>query len=144
MIIYFNAPSGISGDMLVSSLIDAGVDFEYLKSNIDLLGLDVEIGIKEKTVNGIKAKSFVVDVLHHHHNNDQGHHHHRTFKDIKKLLQESKLQETVKDLSLKIFEKIAKARQLSMVWTLKRLRFMKWALMIQLWILSLFRSVWSI
>ncbi|WAM33021.1 LarC family nickel insertion protein [Caldicellulosiruptor morganii] len=109
MIIYFNAPSGISGDMLVSSLIDAGVDFEYLKSNIDLLGLDVEIGIKEKTVNGIKAKSFVVDVLHHHHNNDQGHHHHRTFKDIKKLLQESKLQETVKDLSLKIFEKIAKA-----------------------------------
>jgi len=108
MIIYFDAPSGIAGDMLVSSLIDAGVDFEYIKSNIDLLGLDVEIDLKEKMVNGIKAKNFVVNVLQHHHD-DCAHYHHRTFKDIKKLLQESKLPEAVKDLSIRIFKKIAKA-----------------------------------
>lgn len=106
MVIYFDAPSGISGDMLVGSLIDAGVDFGYIKSNIDLLGLDVEIEVKEKMVNGIKTKRFVVNVLNHHHDHD---HHHRTFKDIKRLLQESKLSEFVKDLSFKIFEKIAKA-----------------------------------
>lgn len=109
MIIYFDAPSGIAGDMLVSSLIDAGVDFEYIKSNIALLGLDVEIGIKEKIVNGIKAKNFFVDVVPHHHHDEHSHHHHRTFRDIKKLLQESKLPERVKELSIKIFEKIAKA-----------------------------------
>ena len=62
MFIYFDAPSGIAGDMLVASLIDAGVDFEYIQKNIDILGLDVELSFKEKLVNGIKSKMFIVNI----------------------------------------------------------------------------------
>lgn len=108
MILYFDAPAGIAGDMLVASLIDAGVDFEYIKSNINLLGLDVELEVKEKVVNGIKTKNFIVNThksehpLEAHH-----HHHHRTFKDIKELISNSSLNQNVKEMSIKIFEKIA-------------------------------------
>jgi len=110
MILYFDAISGVAGDMLVASLIDCGVDFEYIKSNISLLKLDVELSVEEKFVNGIKAKRFIVNTNSHSHEHlSDSTHHHRTFKDIKKMLIESSLPETVKEMSIKIFEKIALA-----------------------------------
>ncbi|KUK14695.1 MAG: pyridinium-3,5-bisthiocarboxylic acid mononucleotide nickel chelatase [bacterium] len=107
MILYFDAKSGVAGDMLVASLIDAGVDFEYLLSEIGSLKLEVEIKLEENFVNGIRAKRFIVkskEKAHHHH-----HHHHRTYKDIVRLIEESSLSGEVKDLSLRIFEVIAQA-----------------------------------
>ncbi len=102
MIIYFDAKSGIAGDMLVASLIDAGVDFDYIVSNVKKLGLDVELDLKEKYVNGIRSKRFIVK-------EGKGHHHHRSFKDIKDLIMSSGLSNGVKDLSMRIFERIAQA-----------------------------------
>lgn len=110
MILYFDAISGLAGDMLVASLIDCGVDFEYIKSAISLLKLDVELSVEEKFVNGIKAKRFIVNTQSHEHDHhSDSTHHHRTFKDIKKMLIESSLPEAVKEMSIKIFEKIALA-----------------------------------
>ncbi|MCS7233142.1 MAG: nickel pincer cofactor biosynthesis protein LarC [Synergistetes bacterium] len=101
MIIYFDAKSGVAGDMLVASLIDAGVDFGYLLSGIESLGLKVKVSLEEKSVNGIKAKRFIVKASEEHH--------HRSFKDIVRLIERSSLDDGVKGLSLKIFEKIAQA-----------------------------------
>lgn len=110
MIIYFDAPSGIAGDMLVASLIDAGVDFEYVKENIESLNLDVKLELEEKFVNGIRAKRFIVSSHNdNHHHNHVHNDHHRSFKDIKELIKGSSLNENVKELSVEIFEKIAQA-----------------------------------
>lgn len=103
MIIYFDCISGVSGDMLVSSLIDAGVDFQIIKDNISQLNLDVDINVKDVDVNGIKAKKFNVILQNHHH------HHHRKFQIIKEMIINSKLNDNIKSLSIKIFEKIASA-----------------------------------
>ncbi|WAM31819.1 nickel pincer cofactor biosynthesis protein LarC [Caldicellulosiruptor naganoensis] len=110
MIICFDVLTGIAGDMLVASLVDAGVDFEYIKSNIDLLGLDVKLELKEKFVNGIKAKNFIVNTHEKkRHFGNYHRHYHRTFKDIKELILKSSLNQNVKEMSIKIFEKIAQA-----------------------------------
>ena len=39
-ILYFDASSGVSGDMFVGALIDAGADIEIIRSHIDSLGLE--------------------------------------------------------------------------------------------------------
>lgn len=102
MILYFDAKSGVAGDMLVASLIDAGVDFEYVASGISSLGLNIKLALEEKLVSGIKAKRFVVELL-------QRPHHHRSFRDIVRLIKESSLEEEVKRLSIQVFERIAQA-----------------------------------
>lgn len=103
MIVYFDAKSGLAGDMLVASLVDAGVDFEYVSSGIASLGLKIDIALEERVVNGIRAKRFVVK------RKEEGHHHHRSFRDIVKLIEGSKLDRKVKDLAISVFEKIAQA-----------------------------------
>lgn len=102
MILYFDAKSGVAGDMLIASLIDAGVDFEYVASGISSLGLNLDLDLEEKSINGIRAKRFVVKV-------SERQHHHRSFRDIVKLIEESPLEDKVKRLSIQTFQKIAQA-----------------------------------
>lgn len=46
---------------------------------------------------------------HHGYSHEGGEHHHRSFKDIRELIEDSALDQNVKDLSLKIFYNVAKA-----------------------------------
>ncbi|KAB8137604.1 LarC family nickel insertion protein [Gracilibacillus oryzae] len=46
---------------------------------------------------------------HHNHTHDHGHHHHRTYKDIVALIESSDLDQSVKELALKIFKVIGEA-----------------------------------
>lgn len=46
---------------------------------------------------------------HYEHSHEGGEHHHRSFKDIRELIEDSALDQNVKDLSLKIFYNVAKA-----------------------------------
>lgn len=102
MLLYFDVSSGIAGDMLVASLVDAGVDFEYVRSGVISLGLDVELELKEKLVNGIRTKRFIVERKSEHHC-------HRSLRDIMEIIDRSDLPESVKELSYRIFERIAQA-----------------------------------
>ncbi len=138
-ILYYDCFSGISGDMNLGSLIDLGVDPNYLKEELRKINIDDEFElVVEKSIKmgitGTKAKVILKnsDKAHHHgehshshnhshshdhthshnENNSHGRHEHththdRNFMDIKKIIVESKLNERVKELSLKIFEKIA-------------------------------------
>ncbi|CUS92101.1 nickel insertion protein, partial [Candidatus Kryptonium thompsonii] len=55
-IAYFDAFSGISGDMTIGAFVDAGVDFEELKSEIQKLNLkNYEIGVRKIVRHGISA-----------------------------------------------------------------------------------------
>lgn len=86
--LYFDCFSGISGDMTIAALLDAGGNFSRLEAELKKLNIEEEYKLKVSAVNknGITATKF--DVLlpaesHHHHHHEQehthdyhGHHHH--------------------------------------------------------------------
>jgi hypothetical protein len=99
---YFDCFSGISGDMTLGALIDLGVDIDFLKKELKKLGLSgYEITADHVECNHIGAIDVTVVVKEEQH--------HRSLSDITRLLERSKLNENVKQLSTKIFTNLAKA-----------------------------------
>jgi uncharacterized protein (TIGR00299 family) protein len=61
---YLDAFSGLSGDMLVGALLDAGVDFKNLEGALASLPLKgARLSCRRKTVSGIAAIKFDVEVM---------------------------------------------------------------------------------
>ncbi len=101
-IIYFNSYSGISGDMVLGSLLDLlNDDNAFIKKLSELNISDYKISVNDVKKQGIKGKSVDVTVLHHVHG--------RHFKNIQDLILNSNLSQKVKQLSIDIFYEIAKA-----------------------------------
>jgi uncharacterized protein (TIGR00299 family) protein len=86
-IAYFDAPSGISGDMTVGALLDAGGDrlpIERLRSTLALLPVHgFGISLERVEVGGVPAASFKVAIEHHGHD----HHEHRDWKHIRAMIE---------------------------------------------------------
>lgn len=100
-IAYFDCFSGISGDMILGALIDAGLDSKELESELGKLKIS---GFKlrmEKTVRkGISGTKFSVDINERHVE--------RHLKDIIEIVDQSDLGDEVKNLSKKIFKELAR------------------------------------
>ena len=58
---YFDAFSGISGDMTVGALLDAGADWPALESALRSLRLDATFRLYKTKRRGIAASKFCVD-----------------------------------------------------------------------------------
>ncbi len=103
-ILYFDCFSGISGDMVLGAMTDAGVDIEAVRNELkklNLSGYKLRISnVKRKGIKGIKV-DVVVDKKRHFH--------HTSYKDIKRLIERSKLSKRIKEDSLRIFKNIAEA-----------------------------------
>jgi uncharacterized protein (TIGR00299 family) protein len=116
-ILYFDCFSGISGDMTLSAFIDLGVKPEQLVGELKKLPLEGwELRVSDVSKHGIKAKH--VDVItaeksHEHKRLHQFHrphsHEHRTMADITALIAKSGITVKAKDLSEKIFMRLAVA-----------------------------------
>ncbi len=101
-IAYFDCFSGISGDMTVGALLDAGLKIETLEKELKKLGLSgYQLEVKKVVKKGISATQFKVKIK------EEGVE--RRFKDILTILEESKLDEEIKKETKKIFFKIAQA-----------------------------------
>ncbi|MDD5722541.1 MAG: nickel pincer cofactor biosynthesis protein LarC [Syntrophales bacterium] len=110
-ILYYDCFSGISGDMNLGAMIDLGVDAEYLREElkkINLRGYRLKIyKTSRKSITGTK-----VDVLldgHHDNDNHLHHHDHRNLSDIKQMIEGSGLNDRIKEWSMEIFMRVAKA-----------------------------------
>ena len=114
-VLYFDCASGISGDMTLGALVDAGVELNYLKQQLRLLGIDDEFEIRQRRVvkNGVSANKIDVVLKHHHHHHqrhDHEHHHHgRNFDQIKALITQSGLPDNVKAMAVNMFLAVGKA-----------------------------------
>lgn len=90
--LYLDCFAGISGDMTIGALLDAGLDFEFLKSELAKLGVaGYELSLTRVDRSGINAAKFDVALIeqvqtthshhhhdhhHHEHSHEQHHHHH--------------------------------------------------------------------
>ncbi|MBI4514813.1 MAG: nickel pincer cofactor biosynthesis protein LarC [Deltaproteobacteria bacterium] len=105
-ILYFDAFSGISGDMTVGALLALGVPIEQLRAELQRLPLEgYEIAAESVQVNGITATQFTVQVQHA---GEPGHHH-RPFRAIRELIGASSLTTPVKEAAMRIFARLAEA-----------------------------------
>ncbi|MFC1891114.1 nickel pincer cofactor biosynthesis protein LarC [Thermodesulfobacteriota bacterium] len=101
-IAYLDCFSGISGDMFLGGLLDAGLPFSSLKKAIETLGISgYSLESKQDMKNDLSATRFTVNVEH-------GEHTHRGLSDIKKIIEQGGLSDNVKKKSIRIFESIAR------------------------------------
>jgi uncharacterized protein (TIGR00299 family) protein len=99
---YFDCFSGISGDMFIAALLDAGLEFNALQDGLKTLGLaDVELKSTKVTRKNISAVKF--DVI------DNSKKVYRHLPDLNRIVDESGLQESVKEQARKVFLRIAEA-----------------------------------
>jgi uncharacterized protein (TIGR00299 family) protein len=104
-ILYLDCFSGISGDMTVAALADAGADRNYIEEELKRIKLEpFTLEWNRVIKRGISSLKF--DVIP-----DPGHppQHHRHYSDIVQMIEQAGFQERVTAISLAIFEKIAAA-----------------------------------
>lgn len=102
---YFDCFAGASGDMILGSLLDAGLELARLKEEIAKLRLshyDIDVRkVSKKGIGGSQALVLVDEDYHHHH--------HRHLHDIENIIGGSDLAENVKKQSLAVFNRLAQA-----------------------------------
>lgn len=102
-IAYLDCFSGISGNMMVGALLDAGMPLEYLAAELKKLSLSsYKLIDKEVAKHGIRARYFNVDV-------SKWFQPARNFNDIREIIENSLLSEPVKQRSLAVFSRLAAA-----------------------------------
>jgi len=135
-IVYFDCFAGISGDMILGSLIDLGLDPDALAEELHKLPLDgyrLEFSRTRKV--GIQAAQFKVILSgshgehladsefrevelpggssdahsHDHESHEHGSHEHRSLHEILALIESSELSFQVKSTAMHIFNRLAEA-----------------------------------
>jgi len=105
-IISYDCFSGISGDMNLGAMIDLGIEKSFLINELNKLNLKGwELIVQKDQRHGITGTKVTVKQTRHEHV-------HRHLSDIKKIINDSSLDLKTKDLSVKIFMKIAEAEAL--------------------------------
>lgn len=101
--------------MIVGALLDCGLEFDFLKDELAKLGISgYDLSLTRVDRSGISSSKFDVhlhhDHSHDHHDHHHHHHHdHRGLTEIKRMIGESHLSDTVKERSLTIFQRIGEA-----------------------------------
>lgn len=103
-IAYFDCYSGISGDMTLGALVDAGADPAALAREVAKLGLGgYELRFEPAAQHGITGTRAVVS-LHEGHD-----HHHRHLSDILSIISSSPLSPRVKEQASGVFKLLGEA-----------------------------------
>lgn len=133
--LYFDCFSGISGDMTVGALRDLGVEETVFQEALAALNLGDEFHFHFRRDSRQNITGWKFDVhthdhhpadhahSHDHHHGGEGHHHHheshthshddhvhgRNHREIRELIEASKLTDSVKERVLSVFRRIAEA-----------------------------------
>jgi len=109
---YLDCFSGLSGDMFLGSLLDAGLSLEQLKQCLQTLPFHgYELALRRETRNQISGSRFVVrpDEAHNKkHGHKNSNHKNRGLKDIREVIDRGDLTDSVKKKSMTIFESLAR------------------------------------
>lgn len=125
MIGYLDLPSGISGDMFLGCLLDAGWPIEQLRATLANLHLPDAAVVEARSVMKGPFRATRADVrlpeptgttTHEHHahgphthTHEHASHAHRNLNDIRRIIRESNLAGVVKEKSIAVFTRLANA-----------------------------------
>lgn len=99
---YFDCFSGISGDMIIGALLDAGLHLDDLNFGLKQLNLPkFEIRADKVLKQNVSATQFSLNIA------DQKKH--RSLSDLHKIVEDADLDHDIKDKAMKIFLRIAEA-----------------------------------
>ena len=102
-VLYIDAFSGVSGDMLLGALLDAGLSLAALQAELDKLDLPgYELEMEQVQSHGLTGTQ-----LHVH--NTLGEHPARHLHDIEQLIDDSALSEKVKKQSMAVIKRLGRA-----------------------------------
>ena len=99
---YFDCFAGISGDMTLGALVDAGLSFAALKSELDKLSVR-EFTLSQRRVEKHGIAGTKIDV------NAREGHVHRHLKDVLEIIDNSAISASVKEKAACVFQKLAEA-----------------------------------
>lgn len=104
MIGYLDLPSGLSGDMLLGCLVDAGWPVEALRETIGQLDLPVEEwAVSARSVMKGPLRATLVEVRA-----AEGHHH-RHLRHVREIIEAGDLSDTIKRRAIAVFTRLAEA-----------------------------------
>jgi uncharacterized protein (TIGR00299 family) protein len=98
---HFDCFSGISGDMMLGALIDAGVDADAIRQGIASLGLPITLEIEKVRKGGFAATYVHVEAPEENT--------HRFLPDVEEILNRGSLTAKQRELALRIFRRLAEA-----------------------------------
>ena len=100
-IAYFDCFSGASGDMILGSLIDAGLNPQGLREKLKKLRIPtVRLKVKRVLKGGLSATQVIVEGKGEKR-------HHRTLQEILRIVNRSSLEPEIKEKSKEVFERSA-------------------------------------
>ncbi|MGZ3495905.1 MAG: nickel pincer cofactor biosynthesis protein LarC, partial [Thermodesulfobacteriota bacterium] len=100
-IAYFDCFSGASGDMILGSLIDAGLNPNGLRETLKKLRIQtVQLKVKKVLKGGLSATQLIVEGRGEKR-------HHRTLQEILRIVERSSLEAEIKKKGREVFERIA-------------------------------------
>src|SRR5437660_867081 len=112
---HFDCFSGISGDMTVAALIDAGVDAEAIRRGIASLGLPIQLEIAKIRKGGFAATEFRVEAAEEPT--------HRGLPEVEEILARGSLTARQRDLAHRILRRLAEAEAAAHGLPLERVHF---------------------
>jgi uncharacterized protein (TIGR00299 family) protein len=99
--LHFDCFSGISGDMTLAALVDAGVDAEAVRDGLASLGLPIRFETAKVRKGGFAATQVTIDAPEEHS--------HRHLPDVVEILNRGRLTTSQRELALRIFRRLAEA-----------------------------------
>lgn len=100
-LLHFDCFSGISGDMALGALIDAGADEAAIRTGLDSLGLPIQLRVEKIRKSGFAATQVTIEAAHEHK--------HRHLHHIEEILASGKLTPRQREIATAIFSKLAAA-----------------------------------
>ena len=100
-ICYFDAFSGISGDMTVGALLDAGANWETLEAALQSLSLDAQVRVEKTKRKGMAASKFSVTFAEQKK--------HRHLPHVEKIILAGSLTERAQKNALAVFQRLGEA-----------------------------------
>jgi uncharacterized protein (TIGR00299 family) protein len=113
--VHFDCFSGISGDMTLGALIDAGADAGAVRAGLDSLGLPIRLEVARVRKGGFAATQIFI------HAPEQEEH--RFLPDVEEILGRGVLTESQRALALRIFRRLAEAESAVHGMPLERVHF---------------------
>lgn len=121
LVAYFDCFSGVSGDMLLGALLDAGLELSDLQADIDRLGVGARLRASSVDRCGIRATRVEVDIdgqsmtpqreqhLHAGERPHGAHDHHSHLRDVLATIDASSLDLETKQTATRVFRRLTEA-----------------------------------